>query len=106
MMIMPEEVKRCTVCKSVKSLSEFWSEKLQRHGKTCARCREVRARSYRRRKAERGEEPLVGRPPGQPLLSGELAGEHDLLGLPPATLTVIPARPRPCDAGQRWLAVR
>jgi hypothetical protein len=105
-MIMPEETKRCTVCKSVKPLSEFWSPKLQRHGKTCAHCREVRARSYRRRKAERGEEPLAGRLPGQPLLSGELADEHDLLGLPPATLTVTPARRRPGDGGQRWLAIR
>jgi hypothetical protein len=113
-MIMLEGTKHCTNCKKEKPLSRFWSEKLQQYVGTCTHCREMRLRSYRKCRAERakqgGKPPavpcLAGRPVGQPLLSGELAAEHDLLGLPPATLTVVLARPRPGDAGQRWLAIR
>jgi hypothetical protein len=103
---MPEEVKRCTACKKEKPLGRFWSEKLRRHVSTCGTCRDAHRRWYWRNRAQQcKEEPLRGRRPGESLLSGELADEHDLLGLPPATLTVTPARPRPCDAGQRWLAI-
>jgi hypothetical protein len=102
---MPE-TKRCTACKKEKPIGRFWSEKLRRHVSTCDVCRQAHRRYYRRNRAkQRKEEPLRGRRPSEPLLSGELADEHDLLGLPPAALTVVPARPRPGDAGQRWLAI-
>jgi hypothetical protein len=102
-MTMSEETKQCTTCKKTKPLSEFRSPYRRKPTCTCRACREARL-AYRRRQ-QREVRPAVVRE-ARRRSGGRLASDDEFLGLPPATLTVVPARPRPCDAGQRWLAVR
>jgi hypothetical protein len=100
---MLEETKQCTTCKRARPLVEFHSPHRRKPTRTCQACREARL-AYRRRQ-QREVRPAVVRE-ARRRSGGLLASDDEFLGLPPATLSVVPARPRPCDAGQRWLAVR
>jgi hypothetical protein len=100
---MPDETKQCTTCKRVRPTAEFHSPHRRKPTRTCQACRE--ARNVYRRRQQREVRPAVVRE-ARRRSGGRLASDDESLGLPPATLTVVPARPRPCDAGQRWLAIR